>query len=215
LKRLRKLIKTNVVGSNKFYKFNQYFFMISLFCVFLESVTYNSLSCVPGMLMILGLGAMFDLRKKYSRFYRTYTFNVMYWVQFIFIAKWCVDIFVNIETVNHALHNEEQTDKNWRNTFYQILFGEIQSIEVLRDVKNISISALGKFICLFTGTYCVQAWKTCKWYEIRDKAPGKFVSAALRFMAYIKVREKEDSDEMKLISIANSKDSKKVKKMME
>jgi hypothetical protein len=104
---LKKKIKTNIVGSNRFYKYNQFFFMISLFCVFLESVTYNSISCVPGMMMILGLGAMYDLRKKYSKFYRTYTFNVAYWVQFIFIVKWCVDIFVSIETVNYALHAEK------------------------------------------------------------------------------------------------------------
>lgn len=96
MNRLKKTISTNVIGSNRFYKYNQIFFMISLICVFVESVTFNSVSSLPGMLMILGLGAMYDLRKKYSRFYRTFTFNVAYVIQYAFLIKWCVDIYVNI-----------------------------------------------------------------------------------------------------------------------
>ena len=77
---------------------------MALFTTLLESVTFNSLSCVPGMILILGLAAMYDLRKKYSRYYRTYTFNVAYWIQYIMLTKLCVDIFVSIETVNIRLN---------------------------------------------------------------------------------------------------------------
>jgi len=74
------------------------------------------------MLMILALGAMYDLRKKYSRIYRTYTFNVAYWIQYLMLVKLCVDIYVNIETVNYRLHKEKDQnngkEKHYLNTFY-------------------------------------------------------------------------------------------------
>jgi hypothetical protein len=73
-----------------------------------------------------------------------------------------------------------------------MLFGRIHTIEEMRDLDNISFSALGKFLCLFIGTYTIQGWKTCKWLEIRDKTKGKFVSSAVRFYKYIQIREKED-----------------------
>lgn len=78
-------------------------------------------------------------------------------------------------------------------------------------MDNISIDAFWKFICLLVGTYCVQGWKTCKWLEIRDKTQGNYTSSAHRFWDYIKVREKEDQDELALIEVAESKESKKVK----
>ena len=120
--------------------------------------------------------------------------------------------------MNYRLNNEKDNHINathFGSKFYQVFFGDILNYKELRDMENINIQSLVKFICLFTGTYCIQGWKTCKWFEIRDKTPGKFNSSALRFYKYIQVREKEDIDEMKLVQIAESKDSKKVKKMME
>lgn len=73
-----------------------------------------------------------------------------------------------------------------------------------------------KIFCIFLATYCIQGWKTCKWFEIRDKTQDLHtLTSAVRFYKYIQVREKEDKDELKLIQIAESKDSKKVKKLMQ
>jgi hypothetical protein len=71
----------------KFYKWNQWFFMLTLSSKLLESVTFNSLSCIPGMFMVLGIFAMFDLRKKYSKVFRTATFTLIYFIQGMMIIK--------------------------------------------------------------------------------------------------------------------------------
>jgi len=106
LEELAKKIKPNIVGSEKFYKFNQKFFILAFFAKLIESVTFNSMSSVPGMFLLLGLAAMYDLRKKYSRFYRTYSFFVIYYIQTMMILKLCISIYLSIESVNMKLNNQ-------------------------------------------------------------------------------------------------------------
>jgi hypothetical protein len=100
LANLTKKIQINLVGRNKFYKMNQKFFALALFCKLLESVTFNSLSCLPGLFMVLALVAMYDLRKKYSRVFRVFSFVLLYWLQGMMILKVCVQIFMNIPNIN-------------------------------------------------------------------------------------------------------------------
>jgi len=73
-----------------------------------ESVTFNSFSCIPGLFLVLILFACYDLRKKYSRFYRSYSFVVIYWIRFIMIVKVSIEIYTAIPYVNMHLHHEKE-----------------------------------------------------------------------------------------------------------
>lgn len=105
LKDLKQVIKPNIVGSAHFYRFNKVFFTMIIFWKLVESVTFNSLSCLPGLIFVILLFSMYDLRKKYSQFYRTFSFFVVYWIQFVMIIKLSVYIYMSIPSVNIRLLN--------------------------------------------------------------------------------------------------------------
>lgn len=110
---MKKEIKTNLIGCERFYKFNQPFFALGLLAALIESVTFNSLSSLPGIFFVVGLFAMYDLRKKYSKTYRTYSFNVVYYLQYMMIVKISAEIYMNIPAVNMHLANEKQNNRHY------------------------------------------------------------------------------------------------------
>jgi len=122
------LIKPNIVGSERFYKFNQKFFLLAFLTKLVESVTFNSMASVPGMFLLLGLAAMYDLRKKYSRFYRTYSFVVIYYIQTMMVLKLCVSVYTSIETVNMRLNHPVGETAGYASTWYQTIFGRLHSV---------------------------------------------------------------------------------------
>ena len=68
------------------------------------------------------------------------------------------------------------------------MFGQIHKTEDLRDLDNINVPMLFKIFCIFLATYCIQGWKTCKWFEIRDKTQDlQTLTSAIRFYKYIQV----------------------------
>lgn len=134
-----KKISINWIGSETFYNINQVFFIVSILCKLLESVTFNSLTCLPGLFILLSLGSMYDQRKKYSRFYRTYSFFLVYWIQFMMCVKLCAQIYMSIPNVNYRLiiernDNESNGEMN-EATFFQVLFGELHS-NVVKDMED-------------------------------------------------------------------------------
>jgi len=143
-----------LVGSNNFYKKNQIFFMLALFSKLLESVTYNSLSCLPGLFFVLILFAMYDLRKKYSRVYRVFSFLVVYWIQFMMILKLCVQIYIHIPSVNAELTDP----KNESSLYLQMMFGRIHKLskpgEAEEKNKADPNAALFQFLAFFISIYC-------------------------------------------------------------
>lgn len=213
---MKKEIKTNLIGNERFYKLNQIFFGLGLFSKLLEAVTFNSLSCLPGLFMVLGLFAMYDLRKKYSKAYRTFSFNVVYFIQYMMIVKLSMKVFIHIPNINAHLVHEKQNEKHYASTFYQVLFGEMHSLEDHEDEKVIHYTLI-QFLSFFVCIYCFQGWKTCKWMEIRDKTreldEGSHNSTK-RFWHYIKIREHEDKEENKLVEILLSNDKQKIKSAM-
>lgn len=103
--------------------------MVALICKMIESVTYNSVSAVPGLLLIIGLFSMYDLRKKYSMFYRTFSFFVVYWIQIMMVFKMSVKVYMGIPSVNERLQYEQAQgdgEKVSESTFLQMFFGELQ-----------------------------------------------------------------------------------------
>lgn len=79
--------------------------MTTIIAKLFESVTFNSISCIPGLFLVLGMVAMYDLRKRYSRVYRSFSYVVIYYIQLMMIVKLCVNIYLTIETVNFELLN--------------------------------------------------------------------------------------------------------------
>lgn len=137
LNELRREIRTNLIGNGKFYKFNQLFFELGLLGKIIESVTFNSLSCVPGLIMILILGAMYELRKKFSKSYRTYSFNVVYFIQYMMIVKISGEMFMNIPNINaslvHGLKRGVNNDRHWLPSVIQVIFGKLHNLEENED----------------------------------------------------------------------------------
>ena len=135
---MKKLIRINVVGSNRFYKNNQIFFAIAILLKLFEAVSFNSLSSMPGIFMVIGLMSLYEIRKKYSRMYRTFSFVVLYWIQLMMIIKLVIELYVSIESVNANLHTQSLDDKNVLATLLQCLFGRLHTIEEIRDRKDIN-----------------------------------------------------------------------------
>lgn len=188
---MKKEIKINLVGSNRFYKNNQIFFTVAVFFKLFEAVSYNSLSSIPGLFMVIGLMSLYEIRKKYSRMYRTYSFVVLYWVQFMMIVKLVVELYVSIESVNANLHIQAMDSDNVAATLLQCLFGRLHTMEDIRDRKHINFASQYWIFSILISIYCCQGWKTCKWFEIRDKTSdlGFTYLSLTRFWNYIKVRE--------------------------
>jgi hypothetical protein len=205
-----------MVGSEAFYNHNQFYFVVGILSMMFEAVSFNSISSVPGLFMIIGLLSLFEIRKNFSRTYRTFSFFALYWVQIVMIIKVAVEIIVRIESVNARLHNLVGKKARVTSTIIQILFGELHSVESTR-FNEITFTSQYWILTTLLCIYCNQGWKACKWLEIRDKTPElRYVhSSTIRFWKYIKVRALEDRDEKRLVDIQKSSDSKKVKKLME
>lgn len=121
-----------MVGSETFYSHNQFYFVVGILSMMFEAVSFNSLSSIPGIFMIIGLLSLFEIRKNFSRAYRVFSFFALYWVQIIMIIKLAVEIIVRIDSVNSRLHNLVGKKAKVTSTIIQILFGELHSVESIR-----------------------------------------------------------------------------------
>ena len=110
---LKKEIKLNFIGSERFYNYNQLFFMMTLFFKLFESVTFNSLSCVPGLMLIIILFAAYELRKTYSQFFRTFSFVTVYWIRLMMIIKISAEIYAYTPNINVMLNSKKNDDEHW------------------------------------------------------------------------------------------------------
>lgn len=214
MSRLKQIIRRNMVGSEAFYNHNQFYFVMGIITTLFEAVSFNTISSIPSLIMIIGLLSMFEIRKNFSRAYRAFSFFTLYWVQIVMIIKLAMELILKVESVNARLNN--LPDTNIEKQMLQILFGELHSLDVIRS-SVISFTSYYWILTTLLCIYCYQGFKTSKWLEIRDKTPElKYVhSSTIRFWKYIKVRELEDRDEMRLVDIHKSTDSKKTKKLME
>lgn len=203
-----------MVGSEAFYNHNQFYFVMGILATLFEAVSFNTISSIPGLFLIIGLLSMYEIRKNFSRAYRATSFFTLYWVQIVMIIKIAIEMILKVESVNAKLHN--LPDDNFEKQMIQILFGELHSLEVIRSAE-ISYTSYYWILTTLFCIYCAQGWKTCKWLEIRDKTPDmRYVhSSSIRFWRYIQVRELEDRDELRLVDIHKSSDNKKTKKLME
>ena len=203
-----------MVGSESFYNHNQFYFVMGILATLFEAVSFNTISSIPGLFMIIGLLSLFEIRKSFSRAYRTFSFFTLYWVQIVMITKVAVELILKVESVNARIHSLPNT--NLEKQMIQILFGELHSLETIRSAE-ISFTSYYWILTTLFCIYCAQGWKACKWLEIRDKTPDmQYVySSMIRFWRYIQVRELEDRDELRLVDINKSSDSKKTKKLME
>lgn len=125
LKDLKKEITMNFIGSNKFYNWNQTFYALAIVFTLMESVSFNSCSSLPGIFLIIALAATYDLRKKYSYFYRTLSFVVGYYIHYLMVIKIIALIYLNIKYLNvFLLHHP----KDKRSIFLQASFGKLKCI---------------------------------------------------------------------------------------
>lgn len=205
-----------MVGSEAFYNHNQFYFVIGIVTMMFEAVSFNTLSSVPALFMIIGLLSMYEIRKSFSRAYITAAFFTLYWVQIVMLIKLAEDLMMRVESVNYRLNNPADDIERDANNVYQILFGKLHSLDSIRK-GEINLTSQYWISCVFICIYCAQGWKTCKWLEVRDKTTHlhNLRYSTIRFWKYIEVRELENEDELKLVNIHKSKDSKKVKKLME
>jgi hypothetical protein len=94
-----------------------------------EAVSFNTISSIPGIMMIIGLLSLYEIRRKFSRAYITTSFFVLYWVQIVMIIKVAVEIIVKIDSVNTKLHNLVGKKARVTSTIIQIMFGELHTVE--------------------------------------------------------------------------------------
>ena len=126
LKDLKKEITMNFIGSDRFYKWNQTFYAIAILFTLLESVSFNSCSSLPGVFLIIILSSMYDLRKRYSYFYRTLSFVVGYYIHFIMAIKLGALIYLRIEYINVYLKHKPDDS---RSIWLQSLFGKLKCVD--------------------------------------------------------------------------------------
>lgn len=62
LDELSKLIRRNMVGSLAFYNHIRTYFVLGIICMMFEAVSFNSLSSIPGMFMIIALLSLYEIR---------------------------------------------------------------------------------------------------------------------------------------------------------
>lgn len=165
-----------------------------------EAVSFNSVSSIPGLMMIIGLLSFYEIRKNFSRAYRIFSFFVLYWVQIVMICKLAVEILLKVESINARIHMHKDSELKVQVTILQILFGRLHTTEEIRS-GSISYTSYYWLLTTIMCIYCAQGWKSCKWLEIRDKTPDlrRVHHSSIRFWKYIKVREQEDKDELRLV----------------
>jgi hypothetical protein len=130
----------------------------------LETVAYNCLLGMPAIIMTLTVFAMYDLRKKYSKFYRTFNFVVAFWVQLVLIVKFTARIIMRIPLINSGMHYEHNKNDAAGSQFLQVMFGQVNRL----NVKD-GGSDMYQFVAVMFGIFCSQGWLSAKWFEIRDK----------------------------------------------
>ena len=62
LAELQKIIRRNMVGSVAFFNHNSTYFTLGILSMMFEAVSFNSLSSIPGMFVVIGLLSLYEIK---------------------------------------------------------------------------------------------------------------------------------------------------------
>lgn len=100
LENLEKTISKSFVDNDYFYQLNQYFYMGSIAFQLFQSMAFNNCADVPILFMLLILCSLFAFRKDITHFYRSYSFVVIYTIQFVLSLKIINEVLLRIDFAN-------------------------------------------------------------------------------------------------------------------
>lgn len=103
MKELKKEIKKNYIGCTWFYKQNQKFYSGAIVLYLLQAMAFNAIMDVPSLIFILIMVAGYVVRKEITIIFRTYSFFMTYWLNFIVFIKFAHDVIVKIPFIEEHL----------------------------------------------------------------------------------------------------------------
>jgi len=87
--------------------------------------------------MIILLVAMYDLRKRYTFFYRTFSFAVIYYINIMMTIKLIAMIYLSINhvSITHTKQKADNTLSGW-SSFMQTFFGKFRGTTAAEQAKD-------------------------------------------------------------------------------
>lgn len=121
-------------------------------------MTFNNLTDLPGLFLLMLLGGLYMMRKEFSSFYRPLSFFFVYWVQYIILLKFLKDMLTEVRYIRIWLENHPESTPAYLN---DILFGGLKKVN--KSLKHANHTYGG--LCLFS----CYVWRIVKWFEVREK----------------------------------------------